>query len=328
MKLSVVATLYYSTPYLEEFYARSRAAAEKITSNFEIVLVNDGSPDNSLEIALSIARSDPRVRIVDLSRNFGHHKAMMTGLIHARGDLVFLVDSDLEEEPEFLTLFYERLQTSGADVVYGVQQKRKGKAFERISGLLYFKVFNLFSTHPIPLNHLTARLMSRRYVNALVEHQESEFVMSALWALTGFTQFPVAVKKHQKATSSYGLRRKIAHLVNAITSSSDKPLILIFYLGSFILLVSSIAALDLVVRKVFWGVLLQGWASLIVSLWLLGGITVFCLGVVGIYMAKIFNEVKRRPYTIVRHVYETEEPAGSSDLLPRHTPSLEQNDRR
>jgi putative glycosyltransferase len=311
MNLSVVATLYCSAPYLREFHERSCAVAERITADFEIVLVNDGSPDNSLEVALAIARQDPRVRVVDLSRNFGHHKAMMTGLIHAGGELVFLIDSDLEEEPEFLTLFYKELKTTGADVVFGVQGKRKGGPFEQVSGSLYFKAFNLFSAHKIPTNHLTARLMTRRYVDALVRHQEAEFVMSALWALTGFKQVPMTVTKHHKKVSSYSLGRKIAHLVNAITSSSDKPLILIFYLGCLIMLVSSVAALDLVVRKIFWGALLQGWASLIVSLWLLGGITIFCLGLVGIYLAKIFNEVKRRPYTIVRQIYETP-PVGDS----------------
>jgi putative glycosyltransferase len=304
MNLSIVATLYRSAPYLQEFYARSCGAASKITKSFEIVFVNDGSPDNSLEVALAIAQQDPRVRVVDLSRNFGHHKAMMTGLIHSRGDLVFLVDSDLEEDPELLTAFYDELQASGADVVFGVQQERKGKAFERFSGALYFKAFNLFSSHRIPPNHLTARLMTRRYVDELVKHQESEFVMSALWVLTGFNQVPVIVRKHSKPTSSYGLRRKIAHLVNAITSSSNKPLILIFYLGCVILMLSSIAALDLIARKLFFGVLLQGWASLIVSVWLLGGLTIFCLGLIGIYLAKVFTEVKRRPYTIVRRVYE------------------------
>jgi putative glycosyltransferase len=308
MNLSIVATLYQSAPYLQEFYARSCAAASKITESFEIVFVNDGSPDDSLEVARLLVQKDPRVRVVDLSRNFGHHKAMMTGLIHSRGDLVFLVDTDLEEEPELLTVFYEKLQATGADVVYGVQQKRKGKAFERFTGSLYFKAFNLFASYRIPPNHLTARLMTRRYVDELVKHQESEFVMSALWVLTGFNQVAVAVRKHSKPTSSYGLRRKVAHLVNAITSSSNKPLVLIFYLGCLILMVSSAAALDLIARKLFFGALLQGWASLIVSVWLLGGLTIFCLGLIGIYLAKIFTEVKRRPYTIVRNIYEAGGP--------------------
>jgi putative glycosyltransferase len=303
MMLSIVTTLYNSAPYLEEFHKRVCAAASEITRDFEIIFVNDGSPDHSLEVALDLYRKDARVAIVDLSRNFGHHKAMMTGLIHARGDLVFLLDSDLEEEPELLHKFYAEMQRTGADVVFGVQEQRKGKLFERVSGSLYFKVFNLFSTHPIPTNHITARLMTGDYVSALIGHQEREFVMSGLWALTGFQQLPLTVTKHSKKTSTYGLGRKIAHLVNAITSFSNKPLVLIFYLGCVIVLVSSIAAIDLIVRKLLFGTLLEGWASLIVSIWLLGGLTIFCLGVIGIYLAKVFIEVKQRPYTIVRQTY-------------------------
>jgi putative glycosyltransferase len=304
MDLSIVATLYRSAPYLEEFYARSCAAAESLTNDFELILVNDGSPDASLQVALSLYEKDKRVRIVDLSRNFGHHKAMMTGLAHAQGDLVFLLDSDLEEEPEIFEKFYNELRTTGADVVFGVQEKRKGQFFERLSGSLYFKVFNLFSTQKIPPNHLTARLMTQRYVAALMQHREREFVMSGLWALTGFNQTSIIVRKHDKKTSSYGLRQKIAHLVNAVTSFSSKPLVFIFYLGCFILFGSLLAAIDLIVRKLLFGTLLEGWASLIVSIWLLGGLTIFCLGVIGIYLSKIFIEVKQRPYTIVRQVYE------------------------
>jgi putative glycosyltransferase len=298
-----VTTMYNSAPYLEEFYDRICAAASQITRDFEIIFVNDGSPDNSLEVALDLYRKDSRVGVVDLSRNFGHHKAIMTGLMHAQGDLVFLIDSDLEEEPELLHKFYDEMKRTGADVVFGVQEQRKGKLFERVSGSLYFKVFNLFSTHPIPTNHITARLMTSAYVAALVGHQEREFVMSGLWALTGFEQVPLTVRKHHKKTSTYGLGRKISHLVNAITSFSNKPLVLIFYLGCFIVLISSIAAIDLIVRKLLFGTLLEGWASLIVSIWLLGGLTIFCLGVIGIYLAKVFIEVKQRPYTIVKQTY-------------------------
>jgi putative glycosyltransferase len=312
--LSIVTTLYASAPYLEEFYSRTCVIAERVTSDFEIILVNDGSLDNSLEIALSIYHKDPRVRVIDLSRNFGHHKAMMTGLIHARGELIFLLDVDLEEEPEFLEKFYQELKAKGADVVYGVQQKRKGKVFERVTGTLFFKAFNLLSTDPIPPNLITARLMTRKYVAALIQHKEREFVISGLWALTGFTQIPISVRKHHKGASAYGLRRKLSHLVNAVTSFSGKPLVLIFYLGSILILVSSVAALDLIIRRIFFGVMLQGWASLIVSIWLLGGITIFCLGVIAIYLSKIFIEVKQRPYTVIREVYEAKGlPSALSD---------------
>jgi putative glycosyltransferase len=322
MKLSIVTTLYNSAPYLPEFHERCCAAARVITDDLEFVIVNDGSPDNSLAVALDLRRTDPRIRIVDLSRNFGHHKAMMTGLVHARGDLVFLLDSDLEEEPELLHKFYEEMTRTAADVVFGVQEQRKGRLFERVTGALYYKIFNFFSTYPIPPNHITARLMSRSYVAALVSHQEQEFVMSGLWAVTGFKQLAVKVRKHHKQTSAYSLGRKISHLVNAITSFSNKPLVLIFYLGCVILLFSSIAAIDLILRKILFGTLMQGWASLIVSIWLLGGLTIFCLGVIGIYLAKIFIEVKHRPYTIIKQVFE--EPESSLRDFELDSRELEQ----
>lgn len=315
MYISVVTTLYNSAAYLEDFHARVVAAADRITHDYEIILVNDGSPDDSLDIAISLCEKDDRVRVLDLSRNFGHHKAMMTGLSHARGDLVFLLDSDLEEEPELLNTFHEELEATGADVVFGVQQKRKGKFLERVSGALYFKAFNILSNYPIPKNHITARLMTQRYVAALLQHHEREFVISGLWALTGFKQIPIIVRKYDRTASTYNLRRKTSHFVNAVTSFSSKPLVLIFYLGCVMLLVSSIAALDLLIRRMFFGVLLAGWPSLIISIWLLGGLTIFCLGLIGIYLSKIFIEVKHRPYTIIRHVYEHKPSSPHSEEL-------------
>jgi putative glycosyltransferase len=162
MDLSIVTTLYCSASHLEEFYARMCAVAERTANNFEIILVNDGSPDNSLEVALSLYRKDHRIRVVDLSRNFGHHKALMTGLSHARGDLIFLIDSDLEEEPELLEAFQKELKATRADVVYGVQEKRKGKLFERVSGTLFFKILNILTSHPIPENVITGRLKTKQ----------------------------------------------------------------------------------------------------------------------------------------------------------------------
>src|SRR4051812_28020274 len=121
MKLSVVTTLYKSGPYIQEFYARVSRAAAALTDDYELLFVNDGSPDDACEQAIVLHRRDVRVRVLDLSRNFGHHKAMMTGLQHARGDLVFLLDVDLEEQPEWLPQFHAALVETGADSVYGVQ---------------------------------------------------------------------------------------------------------------------------------------------------------------------------------------------------------------
>ena len=304
MDLSIVTTLYYSDSYLQEFYERISVEIRKITDIYEIIFVNDGSPDNSLDIVLSFYEKDENVKVIDLSRNFGHHKAMMTGLANAKGQLVFLIDCDLEEEPELLSHFYSKLKSSESDVVYGVQQIRKGSFFEKITGKIFYKVFNWLSSYPVPPNLITARLMSQRYVKSLVEHKDREIFLAGLWAITGFVQVPLVVKKHSKGRSNYNLSKKVSILVNSITSFSSKPLVFIFYLGCIILLCSSVAAVDLVIRRIFFGVLLAGWPSLIVSIWLLGGLNIFCIGVVGIYLSKVFIETKQRPYTVVREIYE------------------------
>lgn len=307
MRLSIVTTLYRSAGSLAEFHQRISRAAAALTDSYEIILVNDGSPDESAQIALKLLDADPSVRIVDLSRNFGHHKAMMTGLSYARGDLVFLIDSDLEEDPELLASFDGTLQSERAEVVYGVQESRKGGIVERVSGWLYFKAFNLLSDHPIPENLLTVRLMTRRYVTALLSHRERETTIAGLWAITGFKQVAQVVRKHNKGATTYTPARKLAVLVNSITSFSDRPLVFIFYSGLAIGGASSSAAVYLVIRRLFFGVALPGWPSLIVSVWLLGGLMLMAIGIVGIYLSRVFIETKQRPYTIVSHVYERSE---------------------
>ena len=304
MDFSIVSTLYYSAPYLEEFYTRVCDEVEKVSNEFEIILVNDGSPDNSLELAISLHEKDPRVKVVDLSRNFGHHIAMWAGLANTRGSCVFLIDVDLEEEPELFSKFYEKMQQTGADVVFGAQDKRKGKFFERLSGGIFWKLFSLLSSYPIPGNQLVARLMTRRYVDSLLEFREREVFLPGLWAMTGFKQVPLPVRKHSKGSSTYTLRKKIGQFVDAITSFSTTPLVFIFYLGALIVSVSSAAAIWLIIRRILFQQYLAGWPSLVVSIWLLGGLTIFCLGLIGIYLSKVFVEAKQRPKVIIRRVYE------------------------
>ena len=307
MKLSIVTTMYHSESYLEKFHALVISVARKITEDYEVIFVNDGSPDKSLDIAKSISERDVHVKVIDLSRNFGHHKAMMTGLMNSGGDLIFLIDSDLEEDPYMLATFYARLQETGADVVYGVNQFRNGSWFERVSGDLFYMVFNWLSSYSIPRNLITARLMTRRYVEALISHQDQEIFMAGLWAITGFEQIPIEVNKASKGKTTYNLTRKIAILVNSITSFSNRPLVLIFYLGVFISFLSFLWLAYLLLRKLLFGEYLTGWPSLIASVWLLGGLTIFSLGIIGVYISKIFTEVKRRPYTVIRHIYQKDE---------------------
>lgn len=303
MKLSIVTTVYRSEAFVAEFHRRAAAAARLAAGDdYEIVVVNDGSPDRSLELAAGLARSDPRTVVVDLSRNFGHHKAMMTGLAYARGDLVFLVDSDLEEEPEWLGPFLAEMRLASCDVVYGVQRSRKGGAFERISGRWFYRAFRAITGLELPENIVTARLMSRRYVQALLRHDEREVFLAGLWLITGFAQNGHFVDKHSTSRSTYTLRRKLSLAVESITSFSNAPLKAIFYLGVAISALAGAFTAWLVIRWLFLARPPDGWTSVMASIWLLGGFVISFIGVVGIYLSKIYSETKRRPYTIVRQV--------------------------
>lgn len=306
MDLSIVTTLYQSSPYIEEFYQRASAAARRITPDYELIFVDDGSPDNSLGVALSLHRRDPHVRVIELSRNFGHHRAIMTGLEHTRGEIVFLLDSDLEEAPELLQQFFDEMQVTGADVVYGVQRNRRGGWFERITGKLFYRIFNVLSSYPIPANPITARLMKQPYVRALVQHKDREICLVGLWAITGFRQVARPVDKGHKGTTSYGLLSRGTTLVNAITAFSNRPLVIIFYIGSTVVAVSAILGLALILRVLFIGPYLAGWASLMVSLWFVGGLVIFSVGIVGMYLSRVYTETKDRPYTIIRQLHQSE----------------------
>jgi putative glycosyltransferase len=302
----VVTSLYKSADFIREFHRRVSEAAAKVTTDWELIMVNDGSPDDSLQIAIELHHRDPRARVVDLSRNFGHHKALMTGLACSRGDLVFVIDSDLEEDPAWLPMFYEAMTSTGAEAIYGVQRSRKGGWFERMSGALFYRVFNKLLTHPFPPNIVTARLMTRRYVDALVQHRDQEVSLAGLCTITGFEQRSLIVDKGTRGNTSYGLRRRMSAFVTAITSFSNRPLLYIFQLGVGVILLSIVAGIVLMYQSMTGRIGVPGWASIMVSIWFLGGVMIFCVGVLGIYLAKVFTETKDRPYTIIRRIYGTE----------------------
>lgn len=311
MKLSIVTTLYKSSPYIEEFHRRASGAARRITDDYEIVMVDDGSPDNSLDIACAIALNDNHVRVVELSRNFGHHKALMTGLDYADGELCLLIDSDLEEDPEALGQFYEKLQSSDIDVVYGYQRARKGGWLERLTGKIVYDIFDLLLPYKIPLNAMTIRLMRKEYVDALCRYREQQTVIGGLWVIAGFKQIGIPLAKQSRSSPTYSAWHRWTVLIDSLTSFSEVPLIAIFYLGIVISALSGLIGLVLLTEKIFFRRLLEGWVSVMLSVWFLGGILIFCIGLIGIYISKIFIETKGRPYTIIRRVHGLRAPAVS-----------------
>ena len=302
MKLSIITSLYRSEPYIAEFHRRIRPVAAEITPDYEFIYVNDGSPDGVLGVALRLQEED-HVVVVDLSRNFGHHRALMVGLSYATGDLVFMIDVDLEEEPELLREFYARFLESGADSVYGVQSQREGRLFKRMSGALFYRAINILSGENAPSNTLIARLMTRRFVASLLKHEEHEMDIANLLHVTGYRQVPVIVRKHAKPDTTYTFLKRLRLALNSVTSFSRRPLVGVAVTGALILMAALAITAYVLLTYVISGEVPSGYTSLILSLWFLGGLTIFSIGVVALYIAIIFSEVKARPTAIVRDVY-------------------------
>lgn len=304
-QISIVSTMYRSRLFLERFLAECLNALSDIEcTHFEILLVNDGSPDDSLAYALERRLDIPQLVVVDLSRNFGHHHAAYAGLQHARGDLIFLIDCDLEVPPIVLVEFYRKLRESDCDMVFGYQGARKGGRFERISGGLFWKGFNLLSDVKIPENIVTERIMTRRFVDALLQMGDRNLFLAGMMSWTGFQQIGLPVVKKQRiGNSSYTLMRRIGLMVNAVSSFSAQPLVWLFNIGVTITLLSFLFAFYLIMRKVFFDDALLGFTSIMTMMTLSLGILTTAIGVIGIYLGKVFNQVQSRPTYIVKDIH-------------------------
>lgn len=268
--------------------------------DYEFLFIIDGPTDNSVDVLLGLKATEPNIRIVELSRNFGHHKALMTGISLALGNLVFVIDCDLEEPPELLERFFDELKTHSSDVVYGVQEKRKGKLFERLFGDVFYRLYNRLADMPIDKNILMARLMTRRYVDGLLQFRERALFLGGVFALVGFDQRAVSVKKGKREGTTYTLRKRIGLMVDAITGSTHRLLKYVFYLGIFISFISFTLSLVYLITAVFISDFMTGWPSLILSIWMLSGLIILCLGIIGMYVSKMFEEIKQRPLTVIK----------------------------
>lgn len=306
---SIVATMYRSRGFLEAFIGECLAVLGQMGyDDFEIVLVNDGSPDDSLAYALTRRADVPQLVVVDLSRNFGHHHAMQAGLRVARGDRVFLIDCDLEVRPAVLAEMAAKLETSGADMVYGYQEVRKGSWFEQISGGAFWRGFNLLSETKVPENLLTERVMTRRYVDAFLSLGDFNLFMGGMMAWTGFVQVGVPIAKTQRhGQSTYTLLKRLQLMVNAVSSFSSRPLVWLFNAGVSITAVSFAYAAYLVARKLLFGDALLGFTSMMAMMAMSLGVLTTGLGLVGIYLGKVFNQVQNRPTYIIRDIHRAQD---------------------
>lgn len=305
--LSIVTTVYRSKPFLTTFINETvDALVQAGIDDYEIIFVNDGSPDDSRELLIQAKSSNPNIKIVDLSRNFGHHKAMLAGLSYARGELTFIIDCDLEVRPGVLGRFLDTLRTTEADVVYGVQEKRKGAAVERFGGAAFWKLFNLLSDTAVPANVLSERLMTRRYLKALLSLGDRNIFLGGMMYWTGFQQVAIAVQKNtREGESTYSFRKRLSLLLEAVTSFSTVPLKLVLVMGLCVTLIAILSGITLLIRKLLHPeAILAGFTSIMLITIGMAGIVITVLGIIGLYIARIYTQTQARPLFIVREFHD------------------------
>jgi putative glycosyltransferase len=298
--------VYRSLPFLEQFIAQSSAAARNVCGDdYELVFVVDGSPDKSLEFLRDRQASNTRITIVDLSRNFGHHQAAWCGLHVARGERVFIIDCDLEVSPSVLEVFTERMQATRADAVYGLQETRAGAAAHKTLGELFWRVFNWLSPTAVPRNICTERLMTRRYVEALLTMGDRNLFLAGMYFWVGFEQVGVPLQRKLRAERpSYTFFHRAQLMVRAISAFSSLPLQASFWIGLVIALSCTAYGSVLVIRKLLNPEsVLSGFTTLSLLTSMSAGMIMMSLGVIGLYISRIYNQIQNRPVFLIRSIY-------------------------
>ncbi len=303
MKFSIVTTSFQSESTIEEFVHRINKAVGSVSKSFEIVIVDDGSTDQTKAKLQILLKDFNQLRVLELSRNFGHHKALLAGLEYCTGEIVFLIDSDLEEAPELFQDFLKELNKSGADVVFGLNVKNQSGLLRRLFSSFFWRVFRRYTNVRIPAGVCTVRIMSRQYVDALLLNKEVNVFLAGLWEITGFNQHSIPITKDYKGSTSYTLGKRVDLALTSLISFSGKPLRIIAMVGIFSVLSSLLLLAILVFRFLVGDETPEGWLSVITLLVFFGGLQIFSIGLVAIYVASILEEVKKRPRTIVSRIF-------------------------
>ena len=298
-QLSVVAPMYNEEATAEVFYRRVCEALDAIP--FELVVVNDGSTDATGEILDRLAEGDPRVRVIHLSRNFGHQTAITAGLDHAAGDAVVMIDADLQDPPETIPTLLERWR-AGAEVVYAVRERREGETrFKLTTARWFYRLMSKIANIDMQEDAGDFRLLDRRALDALLSMRERSRYLRGMTVWVGFTQAAVTYRRDARyaGDTKYTLGKMVRFALDAMASFSHAPLQAATILG-FIFSFVAFLAIPVVIGLKFVDAYLPGFSTITVVILLLGGIQLIAVGIIGEYVGRIYDEVKRRPLYLVR----------------------------
>ncbi len=305
--LSIVAPAYNESDSLNEFYTRLLSSTNDLDLSLEIVYVNDGSTDNTFEIMKTQHSNDPRISVINLSRNFGKEIALTAGLDHALGDAIVVIDTDLQDPPELIPdLVLKWL--AGNDVVNARRIKRKGESwFKKLTSFIYYRFLYQLSDIKIPKDTGDFRLLSRDVLNALLKLREKHRYMKGLFAWVGYSQAEITYERDERYAGK--TKWRFWNLVNlafeGLTSFSVLPLRLASMMGFLSAFIALVFGTTIIFKKFIYGDPVAGYPSLVVLITFIGGIQLLALGVIGEYLGRVFNETKNRPLYIVKNIQES-----------------------
>jgi polyisoprenyl-phosphate glycosyltransferase len=312
--LSVTAPVLNEEAVLPTFYERVRAALDGI--EFELVLVDDGSTDRTREILHDLAAEDPRVKVVELSRNFGYQAAVAAGIDHCRGDAVITIDADLQDPPELIPQLIAEWR-AGSEVVYGVRRERRGESRLKLATARWFSaIFRRLAELDLPANAGDFRLLDRRAVDALRQMPERNRFMRGMTVWVGYRQSSVEYDREPRAAGGtrYRWRTLLRISLDAISSFSHTPLQIATVVGFVVSFVAFLGIPYVIINKVL-GFYVEGVSTLLFAILLLGGLQLITLGIIGEYISRIYDEVKRRPLYIVDERVNVESPEPAREEL-------------
>jgi len=271
-----------------------------ISENFEILMINDASPDDAWERIEELAQNDSRVKGINLSRNFGQHHAITAGLDYARGEWIVVMDCDLQDQPEEIAKLYAKAQ-EGYDIVFGRRAKRQDSYFKRLSSRLFYRLYDYLTDSHTDSSIANYSILSHKVLKALRRYREQNRSYGLFVNMLGFKRVNIDIvhSKRAEGKSSYTLNKLINLAIDGIVSQSNKPLKLSIKFGFLLSFITIVYALWLVFRHTVYGITVEGWTSVMVSIYFIAGLLFLNMGFLGLYIGKIFDETKSRPLYIV-----------------------------
>lgn len=299
-KISVVCPVYGCNTCLLELYSRLTAVLTRITTEFEILLVDDASPDGAWATIIELAKQDTRVKGISFSRNFGQHYAISAGLDHCRGEWIVVLDCDLQDQPEEILRLYNKAN-EGFDIVLGKRSNRQDSFLKKLLSKFFYKALSFLTDSKHDYQIANFGIYNKKVINAIRIMNDSIRYFPTMIHWVGFKSVAIEVihseRQHEK--TGYSFKKLMNLAIDIVLSFSDKPLRLAVKLGLFISLTSVLFAAYNLFRYIYGLVIVPGWTSIIVSIWFLSGIIIFVLGIIGLYVGKTFEKVKQRPIYII-----------------------------